>query len=275
MTRACTESFPVPRQARRTAGYWPVAAFSLALVSIYPTALIAQQSPIAIYTNGDAAVTGFSGASPPAQIAPGVDPNQKTFIDLGGPSLRIFDLQHMDGPAQAQLVGASKPFTVTAASARAGFRRHIRRQFAAQYLRGGGVGLRPADHCAGPGRSAAAYPDRRAKRDIHARSVGPARRSRIDMEDRRRDRQGKFVRQCHDHGRANSGAALGGVAYSPDSEIDLRRRSRERIGSSLWIQWQRAWQLRSWRSRTRGARIAAGTVDFATADRCHQPAVRQ
>ena len=33
-------------------------------------------------------VSGFSGAPPPVQIAPGVDPNQKTFIDLNGPSLR-------------------------------------------------------------------------------------------------------------------------------------------------------------------------------------------
>ena len=41
---------------------------------------------------GDAAVTGFSGAPPPVQLAPGIDPAEKTFIDLDGPSLEVFDL---------------------------------------------------------------------------------------------------------------------------------------------------------------------------------------
>ncbi len=60
-------------------------------------------------------MTGFSGALPPVQIAPGVDPGQKTFIDPNGPSLRVVDLHHMGGPAQAQLVGAPKPLTIPAA----------------------------------------------------------------------------------------------------------------------------------------------------------------
>jgi hypothetical protein len=64
---------------------------------------------------GDAAVTGFSGALAPIQIAPGVDPGEQTFIDLDGPSLRVVDLHHMGGPPTAQLVGAPKPFTFTAA----------------------------------------------------------------------------------------------------------------------------------------------------------------
>jgi hypothetical protein len=49
------------------------------------------------------------------QIAPGVDPVEKTLIDLNGPSLRVVDLHHMDGPPQAQLVGAPKPLTISAA----------------------------------------------------------------------------------------------------------------------------------------------------------------
>src|ERR1039457_6282838 len=61
------------------------------------------------------AVTGFSGALPPVQIAPGADPGKQTFIDLNGPSLRIVDLHHMNGPMEAQLVGAPKPFTFSAA----------------------------------------------------------------------------------------------------------------------------------------------------------------
>ena len=44
----------------------------------------------------------------------GADPQAITFIDLQGPSLRIVDLQHMRGPAEAQLVAAPKPLTVPA-----------------------------------------------------------------------------------------------------------------------------------------------------------------
>jgi len=76
----------------------------------------AQQSDAGgLLANGNAAVTGFSGAQPPTQIAPGEDPAPSTFIDLKGPSLRVVDLHHMDGPADAQLVAAQKPFSVPAA----------------------------------------------------------------------------------------------------------------------------------------------------------------
>lgn len=75
----------------------------------------AQNVPVGILTPGNAAVTGFSGAIPPAQIPPGVDPRERTFIDLDGPSARTVDLQNMAGPPDAQLVPAPKPFTVTAA----------------------------------------------------------------------------------------------------------------------------------------------------------------
>ncbi|WP_156164619.1 hypothetical protein [Bradyrhizobium sp. LTSP885] len=81
---------------------------------IGPADLKAQQTPV--YVAGNAAVTGFSGALPPVQIAAGVNPNSKTFIDLNGPSLRVVDLQTMGGPAKAQLVGAPKLFTFPAAA---------------------------------------------------------------------------------------------------------------------------------------------------------------
>ena len=70
---------------------------------------------------GEAAVTGFAGAPPPPQIAPGDDPAALTFIDASGPSLRIVDLRHMGGRAAAQLVGAPKPFTVPASEIGQGF----------------------------------------------------------------------------------------------------------------------------------------------------------
>ena len=63
---------------------------------------------------GDAAVTGFSGALPPIQLAPGIDPAEKTFIDLDGPSLEVFDLQDLRGPARAQLVRTPKSFSAKA-----------------------------------------------------------------------------------------------------------------------------------------------------------------
>ena len=92
-------------------------AVAVVLVSIFGDvgSVNAQNVPAGILTPGNAAVTGFSGAIPPAQIPPGVDPRERTFIDLDGPSARIVDLQNMGGPPNAQLVPAPKPFTVTAA----------------------------------------------------------------------------------------------------------------------------------------------------------------
>ena len=65
---------------------------------------------------GNAAVTGFSGALPPIEIAPGADPGLTTFINLNGPSLRVVDLQHLGGPPMAQLVGALKPYSFPASA---------------------------------------------------------------------------------------------------------------------------------------------------------------
>lgn len=67
-----------------------------------------------IVANGNAVVTGFSGAIPPALIPPGTDPADKTVIDLNGPSARVLDLQAPGALPQAQLLTAPKPFTVTA-----------------------------------------------------------------------------------------------------------------------------------------------------------------
>src|SRR5208282_6730555 len=74
------------------------ASCSFALLAVFPAQLNAQQPPSALVALGNAAVTGFSGALPPIQIAPGVDPGEKTFIDPNGPSLRVVDLQRMGGP---------------------------------------------------------------------------------------------------------------------------------------------------------------------------------
>jgi hypothetical protein len=104
---------PIRRHGWRGIRSWPAAIFGFAAICIIPTAS-AQQASTTVYVAGNAALTGFSGIQPPVQIAPGVDPNQKTFIDLNGPALRVVDLQHMGGPTAAQLVGAPKPFTFSA-----------------------------------------------------------------------------------------------------------------------------------------------------------------
>jgi hypothetical protein len=44
-----------------------------------------------VIADGNAAVTGFSGAQVPTLIAPGVNPDKIT-IDLNGPSMRVIDL---------------------------------------------------------------------------------------------------------------------------------------------------------------------------------------
>src|SRR5262249_11664836 len=103
---------------RRALGLW--LSLVLALTCRGPDAAAQQseapqQAPSGIYARGDAAVTGFSGATSPIQIAPGTDPAEQTFIDTDGPSMRIIDLSRMTGRPDAQLVGAPKPLTVKAA----------------------------------------------------------------------------------------------------------------------------------------------------------------
>jgi hypothetical protein len=75
----------------------------------------AQSSGGAIIADGEAAVTGFSGAAAMTPAPQGVDPIAVTFIDPDGPSARVIDLRAAGGPPQAQALPAPKPFTVTAA----------------------------------------------------------------------------------------------------------------------------------------------------------------
>lgn len=72
------------------------------------------QTPTGVYRPGDAAVTGFSGAVRPFEIEKGQDADALSLIDPEGPSLRVIDLRRMGGPPEAQLVGAPKPYTVAA-----------------------------------------------------------------------------------------------------------------------------------------------------------------
>ena len=77
-------------------------------------AQVTQPAAAAVHSPGDAVVTGFSGVRPPQQVAPGVNPLDKTFIDLDGPSVRVIDLSNPGAPPQGQIMPAPIPFTVAA-----------------------------------------------------------------------------------------------------------------------------------------------------------------
>ena len=80
-----------------------------------PNPASAQTSSAGIAAPGNAVVTGFSGAPPPQQIAPGEDPGDATFIDPNGPSVQVFDLHAPGAPPQAQVIGTPVLLAVTAA----------------------------------------------------------------------------------------------------------------------------------------------------------------
>jgi hypothetical protein len=72
------------------------------------------QSAGGILVPGNAVVTGFSGVKMPASPPAGSDPADLTEIDLAGPSARVVDLQSPGAPPQAQVIKAPKLFTATA-----------------------------------------------------------------------------------------------------------------------------------------------------------------
>ena len=97
----------------RTAALWLLGA--VALCNLSAGFAFAQDIPPGILAPGDAVVTGFSGALLPVEVPSGVDPEVEAVIDLDGASARIVDLSDMRGPPRAQLVPAKKLFTLTAA----------------------------------------------------------------------------------------------------------------------------------------------------------------
>jgi hypothetical protein len=104
------------QKTKRSAALVLAAACSIVVCSIlHPVTAQPTAPTTGIVNDGDAAVTGFSGSQPPTTVTPGVAPADKTYIDLAGPSARLIDLDAMGAPPQAQLVQATKPFTVTAA----------------------------------------------------------------------------------------------------------------------------------------------------------------
>lgn len=96
----------------RAAGLLALLTLAALVLSLAPA--VAQRLERGIISPGDAAVTGFSGAVQPVQVAPGTDPATNTFIDLEGPTLRVIELKQMGAAPVAQLVDAPKFYTAKA-----------------------------------------------------------------------------------------------------------------------------------------------------------------
>ena len=222
------------RRAWRRIQFSLAASCSFALLAVFPAQLNAQQPPSALVALGNAAVTGFSGASPPIQIALGADPGEKTFIDLNGPSLRVVDLQHMGGPPTAQFVGAPKPFTFSAAAVGQVFgvalddRSPPNIYAAASSAYGLPIVVPGPD--GQPQHIKVGAPHAAYMRGLWGPKGGPGSIWKIDGTT---GKVSLFANVMLDD-RSNSGPALGGLAFDAAFKIAFCRRPRNRIHSSLW-----------------------------------------
>ncbi len=203
---------------------WPnalsaiAAAIGFALLCLSPSKPDAQQPAFALIAPGDAAVTGFSGALPPPQIAPGDDPAALTFIDTNGPSLRVVDLRHMEGPAAAQLVGAPKPFTVPASQIGQVFGVVLDDASPANiYVAASSAYGLPIVAPAADGalrHVRLGTPNATFMSGLWGPNAGPGSIWKIDGATARVN----LFANVTTGGRANSGAALGALAFDPDSK---------------------------------------------------------
>ncbi|MBI1649076.1 DUF11 domain-containing protein [Hyphomicrobium sulfonivorans] len=93
-----------------------VVAFSTLVMSeSSPAETVDAAQPTAAIRAGDVAVTGFSGTVLASdKLPPGVDPLDRTFIDVSAPSLRIFDASSLSGALAGQLVNAPLRLAVPA-----------------------------------------------------------------------------------------------------------------------------------------------------------------
>ncbi|HEY2135249.1 MAG TPA: hypothetical protein VGH49_05140, partial [Xanthobacteraceae bacterium] len=218
MARRRANPSPTSRLNRPEVAVRLAAALTAVLGSLLPACLSAQQTSVEVIQPGNAAVTGFSGAIPPARIAPGDDPDRLTFIDLNGPSLRIVDLQHMGGPPVAQLVGAPKPFTFSAATIGQVFGVALDDNeppnvyVAASSAYGLPIVLPGPD--GKPSHVKVGAPGATFMRGLWGPQGGPGSIWKIDGATARVS----LFADVATNGRANSGAALGGLAFDPDSK---------------------------------------------------------
>jgi hypothetical protein len=195
-----------------------LAAFALA--DVYSAA--AQSGDKAVIAQGQAVVSGFSGATAMTPAPQGVDPVAVTFIDPAGPSARVLDLSAAGGPPQAQVIPAPKPFTATAAQVGQVFSVTLdnasppNAYLAASSAYGLPIVLPPLDAGAPPQRLAQGAPGAAFMPGLFgpvSMQGGPGSIWRIDGA------SGKislFANVTLD-GAANPGPALGGLAFDPAS----------------------------------------------------------
>ena len=218
MTRRRGNPSRTSRLNRREVAGWLAAALGVVLGFLFSANLNAQQTSVAVIAPGNAAVTGFSGAMPPARIAPGEDPDRLTFIDFNGPSLRIVDLQHMGGRPAAQLVGAPKPFTFSAAAIGQVFGvalddsdpPNIYVAATSAY----GLPIVAPGPDGQPSHIRAGAPGATFMRGLWGPQGGPGSIWKIDGATARVS----LFANVTTNGRANSAAALGGLAFDPESK---------------------------------------------------------
>lgn len=106
---------PTSRWKSRLASTTAIVAVALSVGLTMARPAAAQDGGIIF--QGAMAVSGFPGTVIPGfedGLPPGVDPLDETFIDVEGPSLRIFDVRALGGPAEGQLVSTPEPFEATA-----------------------------------------------------------------------------------------------------------------------------------------------------------------
>jgi hypothetical protein len=99
--------------ARHWFAQWLCAAF-LALASILYLAAAASAQDTSIMRRGDAAVTAFSGARQVGEVPPDLQPPDRTFINVDGATLQVFDLTELGGAPTGQVANAPVKFKATA-----------------------------------------------------------------------------------------------------------------------------------------------------------------
>ena len=107
VARARRAVYGLPALAGLAAG---IASLAIAATELSP----AHAADGAILKRGDAAVTGFSGTRTEENVPQDVHPLDRTFIDMDGASLRIFDLSVLGTAPRAQLSDVAPKLQVKA-----------------------------------------------------------------------------------------------------------------------------------------------------------------
>ena len=217
---------------------------------------------------------GFSGAPPPAQIAPGEDPRRQDLHRSRRTIAPHCRLAAFGRAAQAQLVDAPKLLNFCARRSAKCSGRDRRRNLppniyvAATSVYGLPIALRTGGQTM--------HLRLVAERDLHVRPLGRAEGGgRIIWKiDGANGNVSLFANVSSTAGPIRAPLSVD-WHYDPDFEFAFRCRPRDRIHSSLRPEWRRSRPIRPRRERSAKRKGCTGAVDSSTADRHYQPAVRQ